>query len=80
MLTKARNGKSSVLLNPSRFRQLTRALRLEEKGCPPVYYFGLIITPIVPTRAIAPTTAFPLAKRNRKMPFGRAKGSSRGGD
>jgi uncharacterized protein (DUF427 family) len=42
MLTKARNGKemnnSSVLLIASRFLQLTRALRLEELGCPPVYY------------------------------------------
>jgi hypothetical protein len=62
----------------------TRALRLEEKGYPPVTtcratmrtcrcWFGPSITPIVRTRVIVRTTAFPSADRNRNTPFGRTK-------
>jgi hypothetical protein len=36
-------------------------------------WFGPSITPIVRTRAIALTTAFPSGERSRNMPFGRTK-------
>src|SRR5260370_8456490 len=39
--------------------------------------YGQRITPIVRTRAIALTTAFPSAERNRNMPFGRMKARMR---
>ena len=60
----------------------TRALRLEEKGYPPVYYLprddadmSLLVRTkhytFVPTRLIVRTTAFPSADRNRNTPSGR---------
>jgi len=64
----------------------TRTLRLDEKGYPPVYYLPrgdadmsllvrtiISITPIVRTKVIVPTTAFPSADRNLNTPFGRTK-------
>jgi uncharacterized protein (DUF427 family) len=58
----------------------TRALRLEETGYPPVYYFprsdadtSLLVRTThhtyCPIRGSLRTTAFPSAERNRKTPF-----------
>jgi hypothetical protein len=81
-------GKVRVTVAGRIVAESARTLRLEEKGYPPsttcreamrTYRcsFGLRITPIVRTRAIARTTAFPSAERNRNMPFGRTKSRMR---
>jgi Domain of unknown function (DUF427) len=81
-------GKVRVAVAGRTVAESTRALRLEEKGHPPVYYLprndadmSLLvrqrITPIVRTRAIAATTAFPLVERHRNMPFGPTKNPMR---
>jgi hypothetical protein len=78
------DGKVRVTVAGRIVAESTQALRLEEKGHPPVYYLprndadmslllGQRITPIVRTRAIAPTTAFPSGEPNRNMPFGPTK-------
>jgi uncharacterized protein (DUF427 family) len=77
-------GKVRVTVAGKVVAESRRALRLEEKGHPQVYYLprsdadmSLLVrtthTPIVRTRAIARTTAFPLVERNRNMPFGPTK-------
>jgi hypothetical protein len=71
-------GKIRVTVAGRLVAESSRALRLEEKGHPPVYYLPRNdaemslprITPIVRTRAIARTTAFPLVERDPNTPFG----------
>ena len=66
----------------------TRALRLEEKGYPPVYYLprndadmSLLVRTThytyCPYRVIVPTTPFLSADRNRNTPFGRTNNLTR---
>ena len=66
----------------------TRALRLEEKGYPPVYYLprndadtSLLVRTThytyCPYKVTARTTTFPSTERNRNMQFGRTKGRMR---
>jgi hypothetical protein len=76
-------GKVRVTVAERIVAESTQALRLEEKGIHPSTCraamrtcrcsYGQRITPIARTRAIALTTAFPLAERNRNMPFGPTK-------
>jgi hypothetical protein len=77
-------GKVRVTVVGQVVAESTRALRLEEKDTHPFITcratmrtcrcsFGQRITPTVHTKAIARTTAFPLAKRNRNMPCGHTK-------
>jgi hypothetical protein len=77
-------GKVRVTVAGKIVAESAQALRLEEKGYPPVYYLprddadmSLLvrtrITPIVRTRVIVPTTAFPSADQNPNTPFGRTK-------
>jgi hypothetical protein len=77
-------GKVRVTVAGRIVAESTRALRLEEKGYPPVYYLprddadmSLLVrtkhTPIVRTRAIALITTFLSAEQNRNMPFGLTK-------
>ena len=77
-------GKVRVTVAGRIVAESTRALRLEEKDILPFTtcrvtmrtcrcWFGLSITPIVRTRAIALITTFLSAERNRNMPFGLTK-------
>jgi hypothetical protein len=81
-------GKVRVTVAGRIVAESAQALRLEEKGYPPVYYlprkmqtcrcsFGPRITAIVRTRVIVPTTAFPSADRNQNTPFGHTKNLTR---
>ena len=79
-------GKVRVTVAGRIVAESTRALRLEEKGYPPVYYLprndadmSLLVRTthytycLVRTRVIAPTTAFLSADRNLNTLFGRTK-------
>jgi uncharacterized protein (DUF427 family) len=81
-------GKVRVTVAGRIVAESTRALRLEEKGYPPVYYLpsndadiSLLVRTThytyCPYRAIARTTAFPSEERNRNMPFGHTKSRMR---
>jgi hypothetical protein len=81
-------GKVRVTVAGRIVAESAQALRLEEKGCPPVYYLprndadmSLLvptrITLIVRTRVSVPTTAFPSADPNRYTPFGHTKNLTR---
>src|SRR4029077_18693088 len=76
-------GKVRVTLARRIVAESTRVLRLKENGYPPVYYLprndanmSLLLRTThytyCPTRAIAPTTAFP-SDPSRKTPFGHTK-------
>ena len=77
-------GKVRLMVAGKIIAESTRALRLEEKGYPPVYYrrvairgcrssFEPGITATVRTRGIVRTAAFRSAVRNRNMPSGLTK-------
>ena len=77
-------GKVRVTVAGRIVAESTRALRLEEKGYPPVYYLprndanmSLLVRTThytyCPYKGVAPTTAFPSADRNQNTLFGRTK-------
>ncbi len=77
-------GKLRVTVARRIVAESTQALRLEEKGYPPVYYLPRSDADMsllertthytyCPYKGDARTTAFPLVERNRNMPFGPTK-------
>ena len=80
----AAEGRVCVTVAGRIVAESTRALRLEEKGYPPVYYLPRDDADMslqvrtkhytyCPYKVIVRITAFPSAERNRNTPFGRTK-------